>query len=328
MENSLNVVKKSRKIILIDKENFESSITHILKNSDIEFLIFLVFKNNLEENLSMLEELKGYFLNRKKSDYLNNTVVFSEREYMANDLEVRAVITVEKISAFDIDRFNEIYEKLDISKESTNEFFIKNSIPFRYKIDLYNDVDPWLTSINGVGVLTISEKTYDKIMCNYHKVRNLCPDITIITLKGKDDSKSLGLLKMIGADAHITLGITSVKNIEYTKRLDALIYNRSPYSENNIKKFVREILREKKFKNSLYEFRDFLGIAPKNFEADIFYDEEEELNKKEEKFFKLKVTLNNKLKPPKIEVDDNSISLYRTTEKNKSEVYFFEKIEK
>ena len=29
-----------------------------------------------------------------------------------------------------------------------------------------------------------------------------------------------------------------------------------------------------------------MGIAPKNFEADIFYDEEEEISKKEEKFFK------------------------------------------
>lgn len=327
MENNSKLVK-NRKIILIEEENFEESVTHILKNPDINYLIFLVFKNNIEKNLCLLKELKRYFLNRKVCEYLTNTIVFSEREYLANDLEVRAVVTVKKISEFDINKLNEIYEKLDIAKESTDDFLVKNSIPFCYKIDLYNTVDPWFTSINGVGVLTISERTYDKIMCNYHKVRNLCPDITIVTLRGKDDSKPLQLLKMIGADAHITLGITSIKNIEYTKRLDALIYNRSPYSENNIRKFIREILKERTFKNNLCEFRDFLGISPKNFEADIFYDEEEELEKKEEKFFKLKVLLNNKPEPPKIEIKNSSISLCRTIEKNKSEVYLFEKVEK
>ena len=40
---------KSKKIILIDKTNFESSIALILREPDINYLIFLVFKNNIEE---------------------------------------------------------------------------------------------------------------------------------------------------------------------------------------------------------------------------------------------------------------------------------------
>ena len=38
---------KSKKIILIDKTNFESSIALILREPDINYLIFLVFKNNI-----------------------------------------------------------------------------------------------------------------------------------------------------------------------------------------------------------------------------------------------------------------------------------------
>lgn len=47
---------KSKKIILIDKTNFESSIALILREPDINYLIFLVFKNNIEENLELLKD--------------------------------------------------------------------------------------------------------------------------------------------------------------------------------------------------------------------------------------------------------------------------------
>lgn len=59
---------KSKKIILIDKTNFESSIALILREPDINYLIFLVFKNNIEENLELLKELKRYFFNPAKSE--------------------------------------------------------------------------------------------------------------------------------------------------------------------------------------------------------------------------------------------------------------------
>lgn len=57
--------KKDKKLILVNKENFKTSITDILRNSNTNYLILLQFKNNLEENLSMLEELKRYFLSKK-----------------------------------------------------------------------------------------------------------------------------------------------------------------------------------------------------------------------------------------------------------------------
>ncbi|WP_462350636.1 hypothetical protein [Fusobacterium varium] len=319
---------KSKKIILIDKTNFESSIALILREPDINYLIFLVFKNNIEENLELLKELKRYFFNPAKSEYLSNTIIFTEREYLANDMGVKAIITVKDISNFDINSLNLLYEKYNFSEKNLDNFLIENSAEFSYKIDIYDENDPWITSVNGTGILFISDNTYDKIMCNYHKVKNLYPDITIISLKGKDDSKPLNLLKMIGADAHITLGITSIKHIEYTKRIDALVYNRSPYSESNLKKFIIEILREKSFKNSLFYFRDFLGIPEKNFDADLFYDEEEELNKKEEKYFRLKVTSVTKENNHKTFIEKNCIYLCREKEKNKNEIYHFERIEK
>lgn len=317
--------KKDKKLILVNRENFKTSITNILRNSNTNYLILLQFKNNLEENLSMLEELKRYFLSKKRYEYLKNTVVFSEREYLANDLGVRGVLTIKSLVSFDIEKLNTLYENFDFKEKTTDDFLQSNSIPFGYKLDLYNCIDPWIMSINGVGILTISDKNYDKIMCNYHKVKRLYPDVTIVVLKGKDDLRPLSLLKMIGADAHITLGITSIKNIPYNKRLDALVYNRSPYSERNIRNFVTEILKDKKSENSLFDFRDFMGIAPKNFEADIFYDEEEEISKKEEKFFKLKVTTLGKNEKYKNQIKEESITLYKCEENCKSEMFFFEK---
>lgn len=319
--------KKDKKLILVNKENFKTSITNILRNSNTNYLILLQFKNNLEENLSMLEELKRYFLSKKRYEYLKNTVVFSEREYLANDLGVRGVLTIKNLINFDIEKLNTLYENFDFKGKTTDDFLQSNSIPFGYKLDLYNCIDPWIMSINGVGILTISDKNYDKIMCNYHKVKRLYPDVTIVVLKGKDDLRPLSLLKMIGADAHITLGITSIKNIPYNKRLDALVYNRSPYSERNIRNFVTEILKDKKSENSLFDFRDFMGITPKNFEADIFYDEEEEISKKEEKFFKLKVTTLGKNERYNNEIKKESITLYKYEEDCKNEMFFFEKTE-
>ncbi len=319
---------KSKKIILVDKTNFDSSIALILRDSDINYLIFLVFRNNIEENLELLKEVKRYFFNPSKCEYLANTIIFTEREYLANDMGVKAVITVKDISHFDIDSLNSLYEKYNFTEKTLENFLVENSTEFSYKIDIYDECDPWITSVNGTGLLFISDTTYDKIMCNYHKVKNLYPDITIITFKGKDDSKPLGLLKMIGADAHITLGITSTKHIEYTKRIDALVYNRSPYSENNLKRFVMEVLREKSFKDSLFFFRDFIGIPEKNFDADLFYDEEEEINKKEEKYFRLKVIAANKEDNPKTFIEKDCIYLCREKEKNKNEIYHFERIEK
>lgn len=319
---------KSKKIILIDKTNFESSIALILRDSDINYLIFLVFGSIIEENLELLKGLKRYFFNPSKCEYLSNTIIFTEREYLANDMGVKAVITTKDIQHFDIQSLNLLYENYNFSEKTLENFLVENSADFSYKIDVYDEADPWITSVNGTGLLFISETTYDKIMCNYHKVKILYPDITIVSFKGKDDSKPLSLLKMIGADAHITLGITSTKHIEYTKRIDALVYNRSPYSENNLKRFVIEILREKSFKNNLFFFRDFLGIPEKNFDADLFYDEEEEINKKEEKYFKLKVTAINKEDNQKTSIDKDCIYLCREKEKNKNEIYYFERIGK
>ena len=204
--------KKDKKLILVNRENFKTSITDILRNSETDYLIFLQFKSNTEENLSMLDELKRYFLSKRRYEYLKNTVVFSDREYLANDLGVRGVLTIKNLGDFDIEKLKNLYHNFNFDEKTTDDFLQSNSIPFGYKLDLYNCIDPWIMSINGVGILTISDKNYDKIMCNYHKVKRLYPDVTIVVLKGKDDIRPLSLLKMIGADAQYYIG-----NYKYKK---------------------------------------------------------------------------------------------------------------
>lgn len=143
---------KSKKIILIDKTNFESSIALILREPDINYLIFLVFKNNIEENLELLKELKRYFFNPAKSEYLSNTIIFTEREYLANDMGVKAIITVKDISNFDVNSLNLLYEKYNFSEKNLDNFLIENSAEFSYKIDIY-----MMKMILGLHLLMVLE---------------------------------------------------------------------------------------------------------------------------------------------------------------------------
>lgn len=108
------------------------------------------------------------------------------------------------------------------------------------------------------------------------------------TLGGSSDDKIIKLLKLIRADAHITLGFINKMIVPYTKRTDAYIYIEDENFEQIGREFIDKFLNLETYPDGIIQLRNFLGIPEKNFEADMTYDEEREVNKKEIKYYSLK----------------------------------------
>lgn len=285
---------KKKKIILLTYENFYEEIQNILVNNEVEYLIFLYFSSNMKKNMFLLENTKKYFLNSLKDEYLKNVIVLSKKEYLANDLLVAGILIPNDIENFNYLSFTSLYEK--DTNINTEEFLKKYRKEFNYKLDLFEKKSPWIYYENKTGVLIVNENTHDKILQNYHKVKFFIPEIILTTFGGKNDSNLIKLLKLIGADAHITLGFINKLIVPYTKRTDAYIYIENENFENIGKEFINEFLQYNSYPEGLIELQNFLKIPKKNFEADMTYDEEKEINKKEIKYYSLKVENGNSLK--------------------------------
>jgi hypothetical protein len=235
-------------------------------------------------------------------------------KYLANDFGVRAVINIDKINSEVIVKFINEFNKFERFYDNVEEFLLDYGKKNKFFIDIYNNRDPWIMSVNNTGILFINGKTYDTIMENYHKKKNLYPDIIVITFNGTDDDqKCASLLKKIGSDAHMTFGMTSKKSIPYNKRLDGMVYNKSPFKEEYMRKFLVETLESRDFTNNFVRLREFLGIEEKNFAADLFWDEEKEIEKKPIKYLKLKVLIFDKecLSEIKTGFTKNSLTVIR-----------------
>lgn len=295
---------KRKRIALLTFENFNDEIQDILLNSEIDYLIFLYFTSNMSKNKTLLENTRKYFFNTQKDEYIKNVVILSSKEYLANDMLVRGVITPKDMESFDYFKFITLYEHKE--SESIESFLVENSKKFNYKLDLYDKKSPWIYFQNKTGVLIVNENTKDTILENYHKIKFIIPEIILTTLGGSCDDKIIKLLKLIGADAHITLGFINKMVVPYTKRTDAYIYIEEENFEEIGREFIDEFLKVESYPNGILQLRNFLGIAEKNFEADMNYDEEREINKKEIKYYTLKLENGSSLKKD-IVIKDNSL---------------------
>lgn len=297
--------KKRKKIALLTYENFNEELQNILIDNEVEYLIFLYFTSNMNKNIKLLEKAKKYFFNSLKDEYMKNILILSQKEFLANDILVRGVLTPNNLEKFEYFRFITTYEHSDFS--SIDKFLINNQTEFNYSLNLYDKKNSWLYYQNKVGVLIINEQTHDKILKNYHKVKFFIPEIVLATLGGKADDKIIKLLKLIGADAHITLGFIDKLAIPYTKRTDAYIYIEEEKYENIGRDFLNEILLYEDYPNNIVELRNYFQIPEKNFEADMNYDEEREINKKEQKYYSLKLENGSSLKKEVI-IEGNSLT--------------------
>lgn len=259
--------KKNKKIALLTFENFNDEIQDILINSDIDYLVFLYFTTNMTKNKTLLENSKKYFFNSLEDEYMKNVMILSSKEYIANDLLVKGVLTPNHIENFDYFKFITLYEHTEI--DSIDNFLQENCQNFNYKLNLYDKTSPWVYFQNKTGILIINEHTQDTILENYHKIKFIVPEIVLTTLGSASDEKIIKLLKLIGADAHITLGFINKMVVPYTKRTDAYIYIEEKDYEKIGKEFINEFLNLNSYPNGIIELRNFLGIPEKNFEADM-----------------------------------------------------------
>ena len=287
-------MSKKNQIFQIDKNNYKSLIDYINVGNKVEWYLLLAFNHeHLEENLIIIRELKSALFNRDRIEYIKSLVVLSNYNYLANDFGVGGIITVKKVTQETIKDFIHSFNVLNPLFPKLEDFLTDYCKKNKYQIDIYNNRGPWIMSMNNIGILFINEKTSNVIWDNYHKRKNLTPDIIVVSFNGdKYDEVHSKLLKMIGSDGLITFGITGKKSISYHKKLDALVYNKSPFKEDYMRKFLIEMLQSKYFENNFENFRDFLEIEPKNFEADLEWDEDSIV--KPEKYLKLKLLIFDK----------------------------------
>ena len=298
-------LSKKRKVILLTSDNVHENIKRIFLGTNIKFLVILFFSRNYKENKKLLETTKKYFESKEKNFYLKDVVVISEREYLANDLLVKAVITPNDIQQFKYSEFVNYYENYDY--DSVDELIKLYACQLNYKYDLYNSVNPWIYHQNNTNVLVLTEESHQKILDNYHKIKNTIPQIIISIFTGNNDEKLIKLLKLIGSDAELILTFINDIHIKYNKRSDAYIYIEDVNFKEISYDYINDILYYTDYPEGINVLKDYMKIPDKNFDVDIFYDEAKELNKKEEKYYTLKVTGGNSLRREFIYQDEDLI---------------------
>lgn len=286
--------KKLKKIALLTYENFENEIQNVLLNSNVEYLVMLYFTSNMAKNTILLENTKKYFFNSLKDIYMKNVVIISQKEYLANDICVKGIVVPKDMLSFDYFKFTLVYENTDYN--SIDDFLKENASRFNYKLDMYNENSSWIYFQNKTGILIINKDTKNEILKNYHKVKFFIPEIILAVLGEGYDEEIIKLLKLIGADAHITIGFINKMAIPYTKRTDSYFFIEDNNFEQLGREFINEFLNLKSYPNGIVELKNFLNIPDKNFEADMNYDEEREINKKEIKYYSLKIKNGDSLK--------------------------------
>lgn len=296
---------KKKKVILLTIDNVNENIKKILLGTNISFLVILFFSKNYEENKILLETTKKYFEKKEKNSYLKDVIIISEREYLANDLLVKAVITPYNIHSFRYFDFVNYYENCNY--ENSDEFIKFCATTLNYKYDLYNDKDPWIYHQNNTNVLVLTEDSHQKIMENYHKIKNTIPQIIVSIFTGNKDEKLINLLKLIGADAELTLTFINNKDIAYNKRSDVYIYIENENFKEIGFEFINDILYYTNYPEGISVLKKYMNIPDKNFDVDIFYDEAAELDKKEKKYYTLNVIPGNSLRREFIYQDENLI---------------------
>lgn len=284
---------KKRKVVLFTSYNYKEAIEEIIRGTDYEFLIVLYFDGNNDKNMRLLSDVYRYFTTKKKNFYLKNVLIISSKHYVANDLRVRGIITPKDITNFRYDKFTKIYETFDLG---IDEFVSKFAQELEYSFDLYETKNPWIYSQNNTNIMSLTCDTQHRILDDYHKLKYTYPDVIFSIFPKRDNSDLIGILKLIGADASIIFTFINDFAVEYSKRSDVFIHIEDEEFEMLGKEFLDEIFDHLEYPNGVDTLRKFFDIPEKNFEADMTYDEEREINKKPQKYYSLKVEKSPSLK--------------------------------
>ncbi|KDE72638.1 hypothetical protein FUSO7_07840 [Fusobacterium necrophorum BFTR-2] len=269
---------KKKKLILIMEHNYEEVLNEVLRNPEIEYKALTVFyRMQLQNGLQFLKKLKRIFP-------LENIVLMSDIEYLANDLEVSCVIELKEFYDFNLEQFLEVYESSVEHFESFSSFLQSISDIFHFSFHMYEKENAWFYLALGHGILVINDENYEKILQNYHKIKAHTSDLAFINLNEEGIERNLKLLKMLGSDSQITFGLTNSLKSKFSQWIDVIIYQRSPHYEKNIQNFIFQVFSLNSWEKALYLLQNFLEIEKKSFEADL-YEEEEDVLKTPKRFF-------------------------------------------
>lgn len=269
---------KKKKLILIMEYNYEEAVNEVLRNPETEYKALTVFfRMNLQNGLEFLKKLKRIFS-------LENIILMSDIEYLANDLEVGYVIELKQFYDFNLEQFLKVYESSVQHFENFFDFLESVSDVFHFSFHQYEKEKAWFSLLFGHGILIINDENYEKILQNYHKIKAHTSDLAFINLNEAGVEKNLKLLKMLGSDAQIAFGVTNSLKSKFSQWIDVIIYQRSPYYERNIQNFISQIFSFNSWEKALALLQNFFTIEEKSFEADL-YEEEEDVLKIPKRFF-------------------------------------------
>lgn len=259
---------KNRKMILINEETFGEVINEFIENPNKYIAVVKILSKEFEKDYALIKYLK----NELKKEILDNVVAITDKEYLANDLDIEAVLHVENFKKFNIDSFIQAFNKFKTYFPFLKDFLDDMSSAFFYSLDYYNYKNPWFFSLNDLGILLINDFNYNKILNNYHKIKARTSDIILIALENKEeeDYRNKKLLKILCADSLITFGVTNKNSTKFFNNLDLVLYTKGSNYYDNALNYVKTFIKKEKF----LEMRDFLGVEEKSFEADLFNEEE------------------------------------------------------
>lgn len=258
---------KNKKMILIDKDNFNEVIGEFIKNSHKYIAVIKIMSATFEVDYSLVKYLKTEL----KKEILDNIIAITDKEYLANDLDIEAVLYIRNFKKFKIKNLLERFSKFKSRFSNLKEFLEDTSSAFSYLLDYHNYINPWFFSINNYGVLLINNFNYDKILNNYHKITARTSDIILILLENKEeDERNKRLLRILSADSLITFGVTNKNSVKFYNYLDLILYSKEHNFFENSLNYVKTFLKKNKF----VEMRDFFEIEEKSFDVDIFFENE------------------------------------------------------
>ncbi len=258
---------KNKKMILIDENTFNEVIEKFLKNPNKYIAIVKIRDSSFEVDYSLIKYLKE----KLNKEILENVIAITNKEYMANDLDIEAVLYTKNLKKFDVEHFIEAFTKFKMYFLNLKDFLEDTSSAFTYSLDYYNYTNPWFFSINNYGVLLINDFNYHKILNNYHKITARTSDIILIALENKEaDIRNKKLLRILCADSLMTFGVTNKNSVKFYNYLDLILYSKGKdYFENSLN-YVKSFIKRNKFE----DMRDFFDIEEKSFEVDLFFENE------------------------------------------------------
>ena len=94
-------------MLLIDEQTFGEVINEFIKNPNKYIAVVKIMSKDFDKDFALVKYLKTE-LNR---EILDNVVAITDKEYLANDLDIEAVLHIENLRKFNMESFVQAFNK-------------------------------------------------------------------------------------------------------------------------------------------------------------------------------------------------------------------------